>query len=254
MRKPLLIIKTGDTIPQIKEVYGDYDRWFTQCIEQTNVSVIEVHKDDARLASPEKFAGVIITGSPHSVTQPSDWTHRLADWTLAAFDIGLPCLGVCYGHQILGHAFGGTVINNPVKYEIGTVEVALTEQGREDPLIGALANNESQLAFNAVHGDVVSQLPSQAVCLAGNDATPNQAFRIGNTTWGVQFHPEFPLDVMKMYVDGRRENIVRDAQRRGLDPQDQIDQVRASVRNTPLGPKLIQRFVTKFVYGESDEL
>ena len=254
MRKPLLIIKTGDTIPEIEAVHGDYDHWFTRCVDNTFVTVIEVHKEEALLPKPVDFAGVIITGSPHSVTEPKDWTHRLGDWTLKAHYENLPCLGVCYGHQILGHAFGGQVITNPVKYEIGTVEVTLTEAGLTDPLLGGLTNNQSTLAFNAVHGDVVSKLPAQAVCLAGNDATPNQAFRIGKSTWGVQFHPEFSEEVMRMYVDGRRENIIRDAQRRGLDPESQVKRVKSSIRKTPIGPKLIKRFVSNFVYGDFDEV
>ena len=55
-------------------------------------------------------------------------------------------------------------------------------------------------------------------------------------------------------VEGRKENIVRDAKQRDLNPQSQIDMVKSSVRSTPIGPKLIDRFVSRFAYGDSDEL
>jgi len=253
VRKPLLIAKTGDTMDSIREDYGDFDRWFARHAQSLEVKVVEVHKEPHALPAPRELAGVIITGSPHSVTEPEEWTNILTDWTVQAVDEGLPTLAVCYGHQIIGHAFGGEVIRNPVKYEIGTIEIELTEAGRQDELFGQLEPGASKLSFNAVHGDIVSRLPEGAIRLATNDVALNQAYKFRDHVWAVQFHPEFSEEIMKRYVEGRAANVNEDALRRGVNPQVALEEVARSVRETPCGPKLIQDFVRKFVVVGADD-
>jgi len=250
IRKPLLIAKTGDTVDAIRQVFGDYDRWFAAHVNYLDVHVVEVHKPPNQLPLAQDLAGIIITGSPHSVTEPEDWTHSFSDWMVGAIDDGVPCLGVCYGHQIIGHAFGGEVIRNPIKYEIGTIDVELTEEGQQDPLLGQLQPGARTLAFNAVHADIVSQLPKGAVRLASNTVCVNQAFRFRDYVWAVQFHPEFSTEVMKHYLQHRDSNVRDDARRRDVDPDQAVREASDSIRETPLGPKLINDFVQRYVLGK----
>ena len=233
----------------IRAQFGDFDRWFSMHAGDLDVRVVEVHQSAEQLPSPRDLAGMIITGSPHSVTEPEAWTHVLSDWTVSAIDEGIPCLGVCYGHQIIGQAFGGEVIRNPVKYEIGTIQVELTEAGQKDLLLGQLEPGARTLSFNAVHGDIVSRLPAGAVRLATNDVAVNQAYKYRDHVWAVQFHPEFSTEVMKQYVEGRAAQVSADATRRGVDPETALSEARESVKDTPCGPKLIRDFVTRFVVG-----
>ena len=51
---------------------------------------------------------------------------------------GIPTLGICYGHQLLAHALGGEVGDNPNGREFGTVTVELTAEAADDPLLGGL--------------------------------------------------------------------------------------------------------------------
>jgi GMP synthase (glutamine-hydrolysing) len=46
----------------------------------------------------------------------------------------------------------------------------------------------------------VLRLPEGAIRLACNDFEPNHAFRVGESAWGVQFHPEYTREIMETYV------------------------------------------------------
>jgi GMP synthase (glutamine-hydrolysing) len=198
----------------------------------------------------------IITGSPHSVTRREPWADALAKWTSRVVDEGRFLLGVCYGHQILAHAQGGTVAKNPNGYEVGTITVELSEEGASDPILGPLARvrggagegagegaERPTLDFHSTHQDAVVELPKGALLLASTLKTPVQAFRIGERAWGVQFHPEFTESVMRIYIERRLDVIRSDAKLRGADPRTEIERVERSVRATPHGRLLLRRFV-----------
>ena len=249
--RPLLIAKTGDTHNTNRERYGDFDWMFGRFVEGLEVRMIDAVRSPDALPPVDEIAGVVITGSPHSVTEPEPWTPALAAWTRQAVQREVPTLGVCYGHQLLAFALGGEVIANPHSYEIGTIEVELNEAGQRDPLLGSIEPGASSLRFNAVHGDIVSRLPEGAQRLASNEVCVNQAFMIGDHVRAVQFHPEFTEEVIVHYVEGRADRVRADAQRRGLDQDGRVQEVRAGLRPTPHGPRLLRRFVEHFVKGRA---
>lgn len=244
MRPRITILKTGDTAPEVIAAHGDYDAMFRAILEPLGVAceVVDAHRG-APLPDPSSVDMALITGSPASVTEPEPWVHALADWSRAVLRANRPTLGVCYGHQLLAFAHGGAVGTSARGMEIGSTEVELTEAGREDPLLGPLAEGQGGLLFNQVHGDVVTRLPDGAVHLAANRHTELQAFRLGDRTWAVQFHPEFTHGIMQMYVDVRADRVKALAESAGLDPEAAIEEARRSIRPTPLGPRLLARFV-----------
>jgi GMP synthase (glutamine-hydrolysing) len=242
--KKLLLIKTGDTLASIKEAAGDFDRMFLDKLGELakDVEVIEAHKGGV-LPSADSPTGVIVTGSPHSVTLRESWADRLARWLADRADLDRPLLGVCYGHQLLAHAIGADVALNPKGYEVGTISVELTEHGASDPLIGRVAGGKASVLFHSTHQDAVMDLPSRARVLASTEKTEVQAFAVGRRVWGVQFHPEFTATIMRLYIEGRSAVIERDAKSRGEDPSVAKKRAESSVRETEAGGELLRLFV-----------
>ena len=150
------------------------------------------------------FAGVIVTGSAAMVTERHDWSERSAQWLRAAVHAGMPVFGICYGHQLLAHALGGEVGDNPAGREMGTVEIALDASATDDPLFAGLP---ARLRAQTTHLQTVLRPPSDATVLAGSEQDPCHAFRWGGHAWGVQFHPEFSTTHMRGYVHARREAL-----------------------------------------------
>lgn len=243
-RLRLTIVKTGDTLPPIIERWGDFDRMFLSAMPELGLlpEVLEVHRG-AELPAPGDVEAVIITGSPASVTRREPWAERLAAWAREVVAEERFLLGVCYGHQLLAHAIGGEVVESRAGYEVGTIDVELTDPGLEDPLLGAVARGSRRVPFHSTHQDAVTTLGGGAVVLARTDRTPIQAFRVGPRAWGVQFHPEMTGGILRAYVEGRAQVIRDDARRRDLAPEAELERVRASIAETPHGPRLLQRFI-----------
>jgi GMP synthase-like glutamine amidotransferase len=100
-----------------------------------------------------------------------------------------PFLGVCLGGQLLATAAGGFVGRGP-RPEVGVHDVFLTDAATRDPLFAGLPRRLPVLGW---HEDVFT-LPRRAVPLAGSIAYEHQAFRFGESAYGLQFHPEVRPD------------------------------------------------------------
>ncbi len=197
--KPIAIIQTGHTYPQIREHYGDFDDWIAQGLG-LSLPVIKVDATDERpLPAPASLAGVVITGSHAMVTEAQPWMRQLAHWLFATLHSTpqLPVLGLCFCHQLLAQALGGEVADNPLGMEMGTVPLRLTPAGYQDPLLGAMVGHPWA---QVVHKQSVLTSPPGCTVLASNVHDACQAFRYGERAWGVQFHPEFSADVMRAYL------------------------------------------------------
>lgn len=228
----MLIVKTGTTLPEIALRRGDFEDWIAagMGLADGRVQVAAVYEDEP-LPEPASPAGVVVTGSAAMVSERRPWSERAAGWLAEAVAAGTPVLGICYGHQLLARALGGEVGRNPRGREIGTVEVELDAEAAGDPLLGGLG---PRLVMHASHSESVLELPPGARRLARNAHDPHHAFAFGERAWGVQLHPEFDADVMRGYLAGRRDDLLRE----GLDP----DALTVAVRETPQGGALLRRF------------
>lgn len=229
--KKILLIKTGSTHATIRDQFGDFEHWFLRGLTAADTQLVNAMEATA-LPACNDIDGVVITGSPAMVTDREPWSERLAEWLATQAHGQVPILGVCYGHQLLAHALGGAVDWHPQGREIGTTPIHLTDAGTRDPLLGTLP---ARFLAQVTHAQRVSRLPDEAVLLAGNDYESHHAFRVGDATWGLQFHPEFSADVMRAYLHAGAEAL-RKNQR---DPDQLLQQVEAAHADQ----ELLRRFV-----------
>lgn len=230
--RPLLIVKTGGTYARLRAQRGDYEDWIAAGlgVEPQHISVARVFEGDA-LPAVGEIAAAVVTGSSAMVTDRDPWSERAAAWLREAVEAGRPVLGICYGHQLLAHAFAGEVAPSPRGREIGTVEVTLTDAAQSDPLFAGLPR---RFLAQATHLQAVASLPPGARPLAATALDPLSAFALGPRAWGVQFHPEFDAQVMRFYLSERRELLGEE----GID----ADALLAAVAESPVGPELLRRF------------
>lgn len=202
---PLLIIETGRPLPSLRR-HGGFPHWIRTAAGLPRAATVTVDVESgAPLPAHAGFAGAIVTGSGAMVTERRDWSERAATWLADAAGAGLPLLGICYGHQLLAHALGGEVGDNPGGREMGTVVIDLLPAADDDPLFTSMP---AAFAAQATHRQSVLRPPADATVLAGSALDSCQAFRWGKATWGVQFHPEFSATHMRGYIRGRADALV----------------------------------------------
>lgn len=156
--------------------------------------------------------GVIIGGSgSYSVHHPKSrpWVVPLHGLLARVLRDGLPGLGICFGHQLLGEHLGSAVRTEPTRAERGTIACTLTQAGAADPLFGPLG---STFAVHTGHSDLVDEIPDGTTLLASTDIVANQAMKVdGLPFWTAQFHP----DLTAAEATARYRAYIRDS---GGDP------------------------------------
>jgi len=230
MTKPLVILKTGSTTLASSAREGDFEDWILAGLElpRDRVRVVDARKGE--LPAEDDVAAVVITGSPAMVTDRVAWVDGVSAWLRTLLRDRIPLLGICFGHQLLAHAFGGDVGANPTGRELGPVEIELLPAARHDPLLEDLPG---RFVAAAAHSQSVLRVPAGAVRLATSERVRTQACRYGPNAWGVQFHPEFSGAILRAYLEKERTSLVEE----GRDP----DALRAAVRPSP-ATGLLRRF------------
>jgi GMP synthase (glutamine-hydrolysing) len=232
VKAPFLIVETGQPVASMRR-YGGFPHWIRVAagLEANEAVVANVERGDP-LPRREGFAGVIVTGSAAFVTDRADWSERSAEWLRDAAHDGMSLLGICYGHQLLAHALGGEVADNPAGRESGTVSIDLHPPALHDPLFSGLPLSFSA---HATHVQTVLRPPEGATVLAKSQQDHCHAFRWRDRAWGVQFHPEFATHHMRGYVGARQEALRNE----GRCPKT----IARDVTAAPQARKLLRRFV-----------
>jgi len=125
---------------------------------------------------------IIFSGGPDSVMR--EGSPRAPE---AAFNMGVPILGICYGQQVMMHQLGGRVESGHGTAEFGRAYV--TRKGSLNILDGWFAGGDEQVWMS--HGDHVSEI---APGFEVYGTSPNAPYAITADTsrnfFAVQFHPE----------------------------------------------------------------
>ncbi|MFK3777176.1 type 1 glutamine amidotransferase [Agrobacterium sp. NPDC089420] len=158
------------------------------------VHVIRAYAGDPLPADARDHDALIVLGGEQNALDDALYPYfpDLALLMKAFGDADKAVMGVCLGSQLLARAYGGeNILSGPP--EFGWQDVSLTQDGVADPLLAGL--NRVFPIFQW-HCDTFT-LPPGATRLATNDATRNQAFRVGRAVYGTQFHFEASATVVE---------------------------------------------------------
>jgi len=156
------------------------------------------------------YAGLVVLGGGMSANDVAAHPFLVEVMTLVRrFDEdGKPVLGVCLGAQIVARSYGGEVYRMG-RLESGFCEMELTAEGRADPLFSR-AGDRVTVFHN--HYEAVRNVPG-AVVLATGGACPVQAFRIGERVYGLQWHIEVTIDIVREWIRTYGHQFCRDEPR-----------------------------------------
>ena len=155
-----------------------------------------------QVPGPEGFTHVMHTGSSLSICSDAEFVPEASELVRECVDLGIPQMGVCYGHQMLCRALLGpsSVGRCPGGIEAGWIDVTMKGSGLSIEGVGPVVRVLQS------HFDRVVDIPEGAEVIASNRHTEIQAFADPfRRLMGFQFHPEFDREEGNRLFAGERE-------------------------------------------------
>jgi GMP synthase-like glutamine amidotransferase len=198
------ILKTGQPTADIESAFGSYPGMIRAALGPAyRYHEVDVLNGDLPGAASEPTA-YVITGSASSAYHDDAWIGRLRDW-LRDLDPAAPLVGICFGHQIMAHAYGGVVRKASKGWAMGLHEYDVVSQQ-------AWMDDTNSFVIPVSHYDQVVRPPSAARVIAASDFCPYAALSYRDRrAVSFQGHPEFSLDFTATLIDRRLRRGVIDA-------------------------------------------
>lgn len=198
------ILQVGVTpeklLGQFERIPPQFEAMLTPVMPDAEFETILV-VDGAPLPAPESLEAIIVTGSAFGVYDQPDWMEPMCVLLRRAYDLNIPTLGICFGHQLIAHALGGDVRKSEKGWGIGRHVYDV-----DTSLLGGIAT-PATLAIAASHQDQVITPPDTAKPFLSSDFTPNAGLVYDNGAMiSMQPHPEFELDYSKALCRLRLDN------------------------------------------------
>ena len=232
----LTILQTGDVPEALRPRFGPYAVMFQRMFDAADAGldydVLPV-SDGAPFPDPEKVEAILITGSPAGVYDDLPWLEPLRDFIRRAYGRRTPMIGICFGHQIMADALGGTVRKSEKGWGIGRHSYEVVAR---PPFMNAAP---ARLAVSCSHQDQVTAAPEQAQTFLASPFTPHAglAYRNGAAV-SLQPHPEF-TDAYALALAELRQGTAHDSV---------VEAARTSFA-TPSDSREIAHYLTGFLAG-----
>lgn len=192
MNTPRILVIQPDAVAGVDR----FGEWLTN--RSVTLEFVRPFLGDAIPTTVDAEGLLVLGGKMSSLDDEGhEWLADIRQLFLAADEQQVPTLGICLGAQLLSQARGGEVARGQRGPEVGAVRVQLHHD--DDPLLGGLG---SELLAAEFHEDSIVRLPDGAQLLASSEQYVHQAFRVGEVTWGVQFHPEVSPSSFEGWVEG----------------------------------------------------
>ncbi|RMF07058.1 glutamine-hydrolyzing GMP synthase [Candidatus Woesearchaeota archaeon] len=187
----------------------------------TDVSPAKLKKEEHDRGLRVK--GIILSGGPNSV-----YAKDAPPFNRKILEMGLPVLGICYGHQLMAHTLNGRVVSGKVK-EYGFADLEVKD--RKCELFKGLAKKE---VVWMSHGDLVEEVPEGFhVAASSSDCYVAAMCNPDRKMFGVQFHPEVTHTKHGMKI---LENFVRiTGAKKSWSMEEYLKQIKKEIREKAKG-------------------
>ena len=191
------ILKTGHAPDIVLDELGDYEVMFANLLAGHGFEFDAYNVVDGEFPSgPEAADGWLITGSKHGAYEDLPWIAPLEQLIRDIYADSRPLVGVCFGHQVIAQALGGTVEKFDGGWSVGVTEYEI---------------EGARLPLNAWHQDQVTTLPEGAKVVGSSAFCENAALVYGDRIYTIQPHPEFTATMVDRLIHHRGPGNVPDA-------------------------------------------
>lgn len=191
------ILQCGQSPAPLKDEMGDYPDMFMRLLAGRGFDFETFHVEAMQFPADVHAAdGWLLTGSRHGAYEDHPFIAPLEAFIREAYAAGVPMVGICFGHQIIAQALGGTVVKHPGGWQVGT----------QDYDFGG-----APVRLNAWHQDQVVTIPPEADVAGRSDFCANAALVYGDRAFTVQAHPEFEDNFIGGLIETRGKGVVPDA-------------------------------------------
>ena len=209
------ILQTDSVLEDLQPRFGDYPSMFEDLFRAED-STMNITTYNVQHALPDSLDcdAYLITGCKLSVYDDLPWIRELAEFVRQAIAVKKKILGICFGHQLIAHFFGGEAGSAPVGWAVGvqTSDVLLNPRW-----MNAVGVPPSQLNLVSSHKDQVLKLPDGAEVYATSDFCEVSGFTMGNEVLTIQGHPELTAEYSRALMDVRRQLLGEKVYSAGID-------------------------------------
>jgi len=157
-------------------------------------------------ASIDDYDAYLITGSPCSVNEGHLWIEKLQQFVRDCLVSQKKLVGICFGHQLIASALGGTVERRRDGWLLGAESFDIVD------VQSWMIPTQRQCEIHHINQDHVISLPENAQLIGHSELCENSAFVIGDSVLAVQGHPEQPRRAL--------ENFIKELLLLGANPQE----------------------------------
>ena len=226
----ITIVETGLISPERRAQHGSFPQMFERMISAADASASFATVrliDGEGLPDPAGLEAILITGSSAGVYDDLDWIAPLERFVRAAYEARTSMVGICFGHQLIAQALGGTVRKSEKGWGIGRHVYDVV------PDNGAIEGEKIAIACS--HQDQVIEPPAGAATILHSTFTPHAGLLYENgAVLSVQPHPEFTAAFAHVCCELRQgsvpEALVATARASLEQPLDHADLGRAIAR------------------------
>jgi len=229
------ILEADELTDDVIQRYGRYAETFEQLLSavepQLTFQTYQVTQHEFP-QSIDACDAYLLTGSKFSCYEDIHWINQLKQFVVDCFEQEKKLIGICFGHQLIAQALGGSVQKHHKGWGVGMVSSDVTTTP------DWLTPKQQQFNLLVSHQDQVTELPQQASLVATNEFCAIAGYHINHTILTFQGHPEFNQDYVQYIMTQRREIIGEQAYKQAMESLQQNED-----------NELVAKWIVNFIKG-----